>query len=212
MVNFFDKKKRGVWLNPHEESSFSGICPYGVKHIVECLGLDFLDSYHSPCSVINKCSTRHCEHCLKEIQITHKNSAKFNVLFALRDIPIELVDRNVARSFVYWISDGEYTKIGKANSISKRIKQLQTGQARELYIERAFGCKSEQDSIKLESYFHKELKRFQIRNEWFAIPKINLYEDLIESNEYINEMAQKGLIFGVYQDENGCAPGIGVWQ
>ena len=132
------------------------------------------------------------------------------LITVLKFIPVELIDNNDAKSFVYWIGDGEYVKIGKANSITKRIKALQTGQARNLRVERVFGCKNERDAHTLERYFHRELKRFNVRNEWFNLPIIdfsNRHSGKLGDSD--GDAARLGLVFGEFVDDDGEAPAIG---
>ena len=70
------------------------------------------------------------------------------------------------QEYVYFISDGEYVKIGKANNILRRMSELQTGNARKLNV--LMGIKVT-DSFKAECSLHKLFKENNISNEWFDI-------------------------------------------
>lgn len=82
---------------------------------------------------------------------------------------------------VYIISDGIYTKIGKTDNektLRNRVATLQTGNALELKVEKAF-----KGSYKLESLLHKHLKDYKVSGEWFFID-FDITEELIEGFKY----------------------------
>jgi len=67
---------------------------------------------------------------------------------------------------VYFITDGFNTKIGKADNVERRIKELQTGNPRVLKV--AFKFKGSFELEKdLQKMFQKH--RAQAQNEWFAL-------------------------------------------
>lgn len=67
---------------------------------------------------------------------------------------------------VYFITDGEYFKIGYSNNSRKRMSFLQTGNHRKLSlvteIDGGYGS---------EYWFHKNFQHKNIQNEWFDISK-----------------------------------------
>lgn len=65
---------------------------------------------------------------------------------------------------LYFISDGDFVKVGVANDVYKRLRELQTGNPQNLFIEAKF-----EGLGYLESYCHNQLKKFHYRNEWFKI-------------------------------------------
>ena len=67
---------------------------------------------------------------------------------------------------VYFITDGEYIKIGTANNPKTRLKELQTGNARPLSI-----IKSIKGSFAIENAFHYKYKEYRVSGEWFNLPK-----------------------------------------
>ena len=83
---------------------------------------------------------------------------------------------------VYFISDGEFIKIGIANSVKKRLNGLQTANARKLnilYVIRV--CKpSEAHAIetKLHKYFHEQ----NTIGEWFSITE----NDILRASHKFN--------------------------
>jgi len=65
--------------------------------------------------------------------------------------------------FTYFISDGTFTKIGKAVNPSERLKILQTGNPTLLRIELIVFAN-------VESVFHEQFSVHKLLNEWFDLP------------------------------------------
>lgn len=72
-------------------------------------------------------------------------------------------------SNVYFITDGRYIKIGKANNVENRLMVLQTGSPLPLKIQRVFKCKDPKEAYELEHFFHVLLKNHRLHGEWFDI-------------------------------------------
>jgi hypothetical protein len=72
---------------------------------------------------------------------------------------------------VYFITDGEFIKIGKSENPIKRMKKMQTGNARELKM---LGYYEDYDE-ELEGYIHKSFSEYRVRGEWFR-PSKELYK------------------------------------
>ena len=80
---------------------------------------------------------------------------------------------------IYFITDGTYIKIGYTkNSIQKRLKQLQTSNAKKLYI---LGWVNGDE--KTEKQLHKKFEQFRIRSngEWF-MPEEQLLTYINDNN------------------------------
>ena len=73
-------------------------------------------------------------------------------------------DRNM--EYVYFIFDTIHYKIGRSNSPVDRLVELQVGNSRKLTLYKVISTNC---SIELENYFHKILKEFNIRGEWFNL-------------------------------------------
>lgn len=69
-------------------------------------------------------------------------------------------------AFVYFITDGEYVKIGVATNVEKRLKGLQTANARKLSV--LYSYPSAWPYVE-ESKWHEQYKDRHVRNEWFDI-------------------------------------------
>ena len=88
-------------------------------------------------------------------------------------------------AFVYLIKerDGEHRyKIGSTRShdVSKRLKQLQTGNSSELTIEDSFETET---PFKLEKMLHNNLHSSRVNGEWFELEKetVENFKQICES-------------------------------
>ena len=72
---------------------------------------------------------------------------------------------------IYFISDGQYTKIGVADNPEKRLMELQTGNARKLEL-----LTSINGSYGEERKIHSVLNKHRVLGEWFEIPIIDSEE------------------------------------
>jgi hypothetical protein len=72
-------------------------------------------------------------------------------------------------SNVYFISDGQFIKIGKANNVEKRMKELQIGNPHKLKILKIIKCSNEHSAYELERFFHSILHSVNKSGEWFHL-------------------------------------------
>ena len=72
--------------------------------------------------------------------------------------------------FVYFITDGEFVKIGVADNVEKRLKELQTGNPKELTVVRSVYCENPYYAEKL---FHDLFRYKRVNGEWFKIDNIH---------------------------------------
>lgn len=77
------------------------------------------------------------------------------------------IRQNHPKSFVYFITDGENFKVGKAEAPNERIAQLQTGNANELKLIALIPTRSPEVALKIEQDLHSMYGRFRVRGEWF---------------------------------------------
>lgn len=75
--------------------------------------------------------------------------------------------------FVYLIGEvnkPNHFKIGstRAKNVDKRIKQLQTGNSSQLYLQSSFETS---EPFKLEKMLHNRFKIDKVHNEWFELEK-----------------------------------------
>ena len=90
------------------------------------------------------------------------------------------------KSYVYFITDGEYVKIGVSNNVLKRIASLQTANARVL---RLLDYKSSSDPYQLEDELHHKYRKYLVHYEWYNIldkfiPKGHTLLDPTEVNKF----------------------------
>lgn len=83
-------------------------------------------------------------------------------------------DIDEIKDCVYFISDGDFVKIGKTNDIKKRIKTLKTANPRELKIICLINCKNSLESNILESKIHKYFEKKNVSWEWYRIEQIDI--------------------------------------
>ena len=79
-----------------------------------------------------------------------------------------LYSNNIPAS-VYFITDGSYVKIGVAIDIKKRIKQLQTGNARKLFLLMKIEFSNGGPAYAAETDLHEMFKDKSKNGEWFRI-------------------------------------------
>lgn len=70
----------------------------------------------------------------------------------------------VRRRHVYAITDGDFVKVGLADSVTLRLGELQTANAREL---RAVWATV--GDARLERHLHRALDQLHVRGEWFDL-------------------------------------------
>ncbi|MEE8289753.1 MAG: GIY-YIG nuclease family protein [Nitrosomonadaceae bacterium] len=82
------------------------------------------------------------------------------------------------KSFVYIIKAGlgakSPIKVGVANNVQKRIKQLQTGNPFELLLVMHFECNDRRHAFHVEKTIHEILDGQRLCGEWFRVSKSRL--------------------------------------
>jgi len=77
---------------------------------------------------------------------------------------------NHARNF-YVIQDDQYQiKIGVSEDITRRLRQLQTGNPRQLSIYKTYYC---QKPYKMETLLKERLSPYRLKGEWFLISELS---------------------------------------
>lgn len=85
--------------------------------------------------------------------------------------------------YVYFISDGEYLKIGISNNPESRLRTLQTSNARPLEIIHVIPTHSKESALSLEGQLHDRLAEHRLSGEWF---NMDGYEAIQEANKMMN--------------------------
>lgn len=76
---------------------------------------------------------------------------------------------------VYFITDGEYIKIGIAASLPNRVRQLQTGNARRLKALYVIPQKNQKESLNIERTMHEYFNGKRMNGEWFDIEEKDIH-------------------------------------
>lgn len=84
-------------------------------------------------------------------------------------------------SNVYFISDGEFCKIGKADNVDVRLKQLQTSNAKPLFVIGYIPCKNSTSALRKENMLHSDFSKRKMNGEWY---KIEIFEALNALRKY----------------------------
>ena len=176
-----DKYERGKGCNPKEARDFFGICEYGADQLVACYGTMKLEEWWTPRDFMSACSR--CPYCKSKIRhqgidvdpfTWYDPFGKQESIFHAGTIYnkcIDLLEFEEPKSFVYFISDGEYVKIGKGTNPTERLRELQTGNGRKLELISLIPCKDESSAYKVETALHDIYKLYRLCGEWFDILK-----------------------------------------
>lgn len=172
-INPCDKFERGVGLSGRESSDFSGVCEYGENQLVPCYR--FHDDYYTIYDFLHLCSQ--CPHFVggrnKHLFDTYRAATSMfdgNEVYRHYE---DYIRFDKPGSFVYFISDGEYIKIGKAKQPKQRLMELQTGNPKELKILWLIPCKNDKAAYYVEQSLHGLYRSYRQCGEWFdVLPKM----------------------------------------
>lgn len=84
---------------------------------------------------------------------------------------------NNTASYVYFLTNGNHTKIGKSNSPMHRLKSLATGSSTVLEILYTIKCKSSKEAFLLEQELHTKYNSKKCNLEWFNLSILD-YKDI----------------------------------
>lgn len=118
-------------------------------------------------------------------------------------------ERNVnpETSVVYAITDGSAHKVGKAVSLSKRMKQLQTGNGKQLRVVCFCRARDEREAYELESAVHKSLSQYQMTGEWFSCNSHIVFDAMYQSADAIGALQRPVMVCVGHEDEQEAANG-----
>lgn len=99
------------------------------------------------------------------------------------------------QSYVYFISDGHgHIKIGKADDVFVRLRELQTGNPYKLKVILSVVLKSMKDAYDLELELHKMFSEDRLEGEWFNEEPV--LELINRENVILDRFQFGGLGFG----------------
>ena len=74
------------------------------------------------------------------------------------------------KEYVYYITDGHYTKIGKSSGdIRYRLRSLQTAQIGEIYPLGFSYALENLTALQVEKILHNRYVRYKVRGEWYDL-------------------------------------------
>lgn len=180
-VDLTSKYKRGKGFNWKEKGTFSGICGLGDASLIECYGRYSEGremSAHDICVVCSKC--RYYNQAKNDLigrGLFDPNRHSIARTDFLEDRFEESIDHINPKAYVYFITDGQYIKIGKATDIKSRLDSMQTGNAKKLTLMYAVPLKSDRAATEVEGYLHLVYRFYRVRGEWFNIKWLIETED-----------------------------------
>lgn len=177
MVNFCEKTKRHKALNFSEESEFSGICRMGAQQLISCYSDK--DFPLSAFDVAHGC--KRCEFCMTVKKGSDLYESIAFPYFIENLLPGVVCDEN-PKAYVYFITDGEFVKIGVSDNPTTRAAEIQTGSPREIIVICAIPCKTKSAAFNLENKLHSVYDFAHVRGEWFNI--YNLIDKVMFSRYY----------------------------
>lgn len=157
-INFRDKFFRGVGLSWNEANICKGICK--INNCMKCFC-----HFDNVTATYMQVMCRECEHRIYDVKSVFEFHKEEFTIYQIKKKE-KVIEQ---KSFVYFISDGEKVKIGKANNVESRLKSLQTSHAKELSLIKCIKCKNEESAYKKEKQLHKKFDEFRITGEWFDI-------------------------------------------
>ena len=80
-------------------------------------------------------------------------------------------------TFVYFITTGKLTKIGKSDNPENRLRIMQTGNGEKLELFTTIQCETQAQGFTMEKELHNKFKKYRKQGEWFELPE-NLIEIL----------------------------------
>ena len=175
-INPHDKYERKKGFNYKEDSEFRGICTLGSEQIIKCY--HWLDK-----DVIWEELLLRCRDCPYAMNHTVKWKTYYfrdtNRYPYFVDNIVE-VEWDKPKSYVYFITDGQYVKIGVAKNPESRLKELQTGNPRKLTVLCRIPVATEKDAYRLENRLHFEYEAFAKVGEWYNILDYISVQEFVE--------------------------------
>lgn len=190
-----DKFENGKGLNGTEKERLSHVCSISAYQTIQCYGpVDYYGHGFSVAELQIYCSK--CPYAQKFGRYNY--GINWSIWFP-DFVEIYLKDRNKERDFekkskwfVYFVTDGEYVKIGKGSDTNDRISQLQTGNPRKITLMFKIYLNNKDDAYDLEGYLHNTYSQYQAVGEWFDIyNKLNIeaWKRSFITEDNINEIS-----------------------
>ncbi len=178
-LNPKDKFDRQVGFSAADRPFWSAVCERGAEQLISCYRYD--DNAFTRDAFMEMC--RHCPHSTfietrfdtirsSGLILPVEQSSITEPYFILKRYKNNVCDPAVAHAYVYFISDGEYVKIGAANNPVNRLSDLQVANSRKLELLCVIPVKDRESCIDLESRLHGVYRIRKVRGEWYDILKL----------------------------------------
>lgn len=168
-------------LTEEEKISHTLIESSGSKDVYYCKGRNVQS--------IKYTKNKKQEECQRKGKELSENKICLNTLSEIeRQMNIRRADTTSTRCYVYFVSDGEFIKIGIAQNPISRLSELQTGNAKELKILFVIRYFDFVDARHIEKALHDKYCHYMVRGEWFNIKHLLLMSDFkdfdLKSDEF----------------------------
>ena len=91
------------------------------------------------------------------------------------------------RIWCYFVTDGQFVKIGVSEGINRRMVEIQTGNPREISLIGLFELKTFHQALAAEHDLHKHFDKYHLRGEWFDILGNQDFTEFCESDGFEQE-------------------------
>lgn len=180
-INPYEKLQMGSRFNRRESLDFCDICFLGTEQILKCYGHVHREISNLDLMYLCGSCKYSCHHGFSADYLARISRAQHP--YFINDIA-EIVDSHEdAGCFVYFITDGEFVKIGIAEDVQKRLAGIQTGNPRKVSVLFSIPVKSVKAARVLERQLHNAYSEFAKCGEWFDI--LN-FIDVKEFQEYFS--------------------------
>lgn len=155
-------------LDEIEEYMFHGICSIGSEQLISCYGDDSDNIEYSREDFMAMC--QECPYSLV-YAISECNVWSIAEPYFILGRFFHLVDiySDVPSCFVYFISNGEFVKIGVSENVERRMYSLQSASPRKLEILATVPVKNTNCAYELEKELHSIYAKYHIYGEWYEI-------------------------------------------
>lgn len=164
-INPGDKYKRRKGCNVAEDAEFGGLCMFGSDQIISCYR-NHDNFFNADCFAVLCRDCPYVRYPLRDdlpLSITQQYR-KPQFIDKLADTCVEKPKR-----WVYFITDGQFVKIGIASNVKNRLSGIQTGNPRTCSVICAIPVRDEKAARMLERALHGTYKPFSVSGEWFDI-------------------------------------------
>lgn len=170
-LNPRDKKRRSVGCSFKEQGEFGYICLFGADQLIDCYGSLLFDGMEcNRFDFMEMCSE--CPYCRGIPRPRDIRSFSMFQPGFIAEMKEDCIEHDKPKCFVYFISDGEFIKIGKAADPQKRLGELQTANARKLELLYVVPCKGDAAARDVEAYLHRVYREYAREGEWFDILRL----------------------------------------